>query len=170
MVLLDSDLVAIDAGCCCGECTTCLDFIAAGSPCTDMDGNCHPIENCDGTCSGPITPCVNIRWMTETQYCVDAPECTTSSLNCVSSVDPVTCEFTQIGPCGDCPEGQTVITSESVRWIPCSTCVGEECGACCGGGVEDICYTMSETECDDFFGGGFTFYAGLSCDGFFCPV
>ncbi len=150
-------------------CTTCPGFVDSGSGCTDADGNCHPIENCDGTCSGPITPCVDIRWMTDIAYCTTVGEgCSIQSVHCVTSVNRVTCEFTQVGDCfGDCPDGQTVINSEEVRWEPCSTCSGIECGACC---VGEGCYTMSATECFDFFGLGATFYAGLSCDGFFCPI
>lgn len=142
MVLLDSDLVATSTDCCCGGCTDCDNFVDHGSTCTDIDGFCHPIQNCDGSCSGPITPCVDIFWMTDIAYCATTGEgCSIQSIKCITSIDPVTCEFTQVGDnCfGDCPEGQTTINSQSVERIQCM-------GACC---LFGMCSITTLRECVD---------------------
>ncbi len=150
LVLLDSGLVAVDAGCCCGTCTNCSAVIF-GAPCTDIHGNCWTVQNCDGTCGGEEVPC-DSSWMTETQYCVDVPDCTIQTLNCISSIDPVTCEFTQIGDCGECPVGQTIITTASVRWVPCM-------GACC---IAGLCSILTPANCLSF--GGSYQGDGTDCD------
>ncbi len=161
MVLLDSGLVAADTACCCDQCTTC-DPIAFGAPCTDIDGGCHPIQNCDGTCSGPLVPC-DSNWMTDHEDCSSILDPCDTTFFCESSVNPVTCEFTQTGPCDVCIAG--TISSFSVLWVPCSDCTVEDCGACCNG---DNCFISNETECTNR---GFTFLGiGVPCDGAFCPV
>ncbi len=99
-------------------CTTC-EPIEFGTPCTDLDGNCWTVQNCDGTCSGQQADCSN-NWMYHITWCTAGGEGCGITVNCVSFTNPQTCEITMIGACdGICPPGQGIIDGVSDPFIAC---------------------------------------------------
>ncbi len=132
MVLLDSDLVAVDSGCCCGGCTFCGAYPPA---CVDEFDLCNTRQACnvDPTfCTGDTVPCDN-RYRTLKLYCSD-----TCELCEIDHLNPDTCEITveciTEGCCSECDGGTSNETTDEV--FPC--------GACCIGAA---CSLMSAPDC-----------------------
>ncbi len=157
MVLLDSDMVATSADCCCGCSECCFADGIVSPPCVDDDGNCWTgftqcfgEDNCtpSGQCAGEIVPCDSL-WRTFTNSCC------CGGPTCFQTVDPITCEFVDhcVGtdPCEPCPESGfrcgTVMVSD--QCVPC--------GACCSDGP---CFIGTEAACDAVSG---VFHAGFTC-------
>ncbi len=170
MVLLDSGLVATNTACCCG-CSNC-DPIADAlfSPtCVDDDGNCWTGDRCSSEvpCQGEQVPCGSF-YIVDREYCCNL-DGSIGRLCQIFTFDPITCEGISDPPepncaCDEPGERGDGTHQVSDPWVPCTTCTGLECGACCHG---DGCWTTSLLECFNF---GFTFHLGLSCDGVYCPV
>ncbi len=157
MVLLDSDLVAVDTACCCGQCTSCAGdtIFHFGCDTGDFPDVCRTgPEQCDDPiCQGDTIPCDSL-WLTLNEYCIDCPG-SALELCSIARVDPVTCEHTveciSRDCCASCPSGSTtqMVTD---RVFPCV-------GACC---LLGICSIQTAADCFNLFG----FYQGdnTTCD------
>lgn len=132
MVLLNSDLVAVDTACCCGgahccHCANSFDPIL----CTDGDGNFWSGQSCDGSCSGIMIPADSGWTACMLNYTCCGGEC--SGTGGLEYIDPDTCEFAgapnsrggcvPIFPGANC---NTIVSAEGI----CKTgacCVGTDC-------------------------------------------
>ncbi len=152
LVLLDSDLVAVNTACCCG-CTDCAFLFP---PLSDGMGNCYASEQCDGF-HDPV-PC-NTWFYTDNEYCV-GDDFSCNVLCHIVTIDPVTCEQIIVfdGNCSDLGGGLCGVTGQGT--VHTYTDQAVLCmGACCLLGVCSI-----QTHIDCFNAGGFYQGAGTDCD------
>ncbi len=149
----------------CSNCDPINDALF-GPFCVDGGGNCWTgPEDSDG-CNGEIVPCGSF-FLRDLEYCLNL-DGSVGRLCCNTTHDPITCDTVQTdcdGCACDGPGEAGAATHQAADvWVPCTTCTGLACGACCH---DDGCWTTSALECFNF---GFTFHPGLSCIGGYCPI
>ncbi len=118
----------IPGGSCDDSACTCCTTIVPFTPCDDGVNPCTKEQACSGdsVCIGDTVDCGSL-WLTAIEFCCNL-DGSRGRTCCTSSWNPLTCELTQIGPCGgvggcDCTgsgERGDAGTEVADPYIPCS--------------------------------------------------